>query len=762
MDRVFIVSEDARLYSFLKSAPKYGDYFDDIEFVNVTSVTNIVERNVCVIIDKSDYELDVLRLFAKKMYVIICSDGGSLDIDIEEDNKVIVVNKPYNIEQLFCAIKLLLVYRDMDNEIYRNKDTEVDVRKAAETDYLTGLPNRRGMYEYFTLQVKTGTIHCMFMDIDNFKKVNDTYGHKMGDKLLIKVSHMVKEKIGGAFFARLSGDEFAVIIDGDVPNDQVVAMAEEIIDSVDEIEMGVDVSSVISFSIGIMFNQPSSDDLDDILLRCDVAMYQAKKTGKGKYIIYNDIEEQVMYKMSVDRDKYSALAAGQFKIYLQPRMNMVTSDIEGVEARINWEHPKDGLRETREFIDILEEDGFVVELEMQMFEELCKIVATWVNTPLESMVTFIRMSKKHLYNKKFVSKIKEIVTLAGLKPENFRIGFNEIESLHKVQNSIASIKKAGFEVACSKGIGDNKSALLNVNDSLADEWIIESDLVKGMCSDRTSAVVTRSIISLAKQLNIRVVSRGIEEKREMDYLTKDGCDIGVGPYFKENMKPQEFYEFALENIVIKNNSYIYSFNGNLLDQNGENEGKFVGEGCTFEWDEELGKNVLRFPGRSNMILDNTVELPENLLNAKNYTVSIAFKPDELKLWGSIFYVEFSNGFSSIMPYAWDGVVMFRVKDELYEEEWHDAIGQAISEKEWYYITVTYNSKKQESRLYVNGVLAALRGDVHLVDNPVRIVVGGDVYQDAFAGTVSNVVIHDYVISSEEAVLEYQYYVGEKR
>lgn len=762
MEKVFIVSEDAKLYNFLLEASKYGEYLDNIDFVNVTSVTNIVERNTCVIIDKTNYELDVLRLFAKKMYVIVCVEGGGLQIDIEEDNKILVIDKPYNLEQIYSAVKLMLKYKEMENELYKNKDTELDVRRAAETDYLTGLPNRRGMYEHFAWNLKSEAVHCMFIDIDNFKKVNDTYGHKMGDKLLIRVSHMIKEKIGEAFLARLSGDEFAIIIDGNVSKEQVINIAENIMCSVDEVQLTVDVSSIISFSIGIMFDQSSKDDLDDILLRCDVAMYNAKKNGKGRYVIYNDIEKAVEYKMSVDKDKYAALNAGQFKIYFQPRINMVTSGMDGVEAGTYWEHPKDGLRKPGDFIEVLEEDGFIVELEKRMIDELFRIMSGWKNTVLERMTVYFRLSKKHLFRKDFVERLNAKTAFYGIKPENLCIGFTEFELHPKVTENIQELKRYGYEISCIMSVSNNKAALLNVNDSMAGEWVLDGSLIKEMCSSRTTITLVRSIISLARDLGIQIVSRGICEKTEVDYLTNYGCDIGEGEYFSKPLNPVDFYEYALANIVVTNNSYIYNLDGNLADQHGKNAGKFVGDKCRFEYDEELGKKVVYFPGESDIVLENTIELPKRLLNTKSYTVSLAVKVEEIKLWGSIFYAEYSNGFCSIMPSAWDGVVMFRVKDSLYKDEWHDAIGHELSENKWHYITATYNSKKQESRVYVDGELVASREDVHTVENPQRIVVGGDVWTGTFKGMIGNIVIHDYVISSEDARNEYMFYLGDHK
>ena len=130
MEKVYVISENGELYNFLGNAPKYGEFLDNIEFINVTSVTNIVDKAVCVILDKSNYELDILRLFAKKMYVIICTEDGILDIDVEEDNRVLVVNKKYSIEQIYAALKMMLGYRKMEEVTEKTKEAEVDVKQA--------------------------------------------------------------------------------------------------------------------------------------------------------------------------------------------------------------------------------------------------------------------------------------------------------------------------------------------------------------------------------------------------------------------------------------------------------------------------------------------------------------------------------------------------------------------------------------------------------------------------------------------------------
>ena len=762
MDKVYVISENGELYNFLSNAPKYGEFLDNIEFIKVTSVTNIVDKAVCVIVDKPNYELDILRLFAKKMYVIICTEDGTLDIDVEEDNRILVVNKRYSIEQIYASLKMMLNYRKMETAAEKNKETEVDVKQAAQTDYLTGLPNRRGMYEYFSWGLKSDKVHCMFIDIDNFKKVNDTYGHKMGDKLLIKVSHTVKEKIGDAFFARLSGDEFAVIVDGNVSKDQVIAMAESIIGSVDEVQLNVDVSSIISFSIGVMLEQSSKEDLDDILLRCDVAMYQAKKGGKGRYVVYNDIAKKIEFQMSVDREKYSAFSSGQFKIYLQPRINISTMGVKGVEAGIYWEHPKDGLRYPHEFMEILEEDGFIVELENQMFDDLCRIVSGWKNTLLEELVVNFRMSKKHMYKKDFVDFLNVHMIKYKLKPEKFCIGLTDIENHPKVQAMVKSLKKAGYEVSCMKGKSADKSTLLSANDTMASEWILGRSLIRGVGSDRTNLILTKSIISLAKELNIDVVARDVEEKAEVDNLSKYGCDVATGKYFSNPFKPADFVGYALQNISEEKHTYIYELDGRLTDQNGENEGKFLGNKSGFAYDEKLKRQIVRFNGGEinlNSVYDNTLEIPKELLDSKTYSMSVFFKTDECRLWNAVVHVDFENGFCNIMPNAWDGVIMFRVKDSAYEDEWYDAMGKKLKLGIWHYITVTYNSKTQQSRIYVDGELQGVSDNTHVVETPYRIVLGGDPWLGNIKADVGRFVIRDYVVTAEDVRNEYREYMA---
>jgi len=591
----------------------------------------------------------------------------------------------------------------------------------------------------------------MFLDIDNFKKVNDTYGHKTGDKLLQNVSHMVKEKIEGAFIARMGGDEFAVVIDGSMEREHVIMIAQSILDSVDEIEQSMDISSLISFSIGIIFDQSLKGDLEEILLKCDVAMYQAKKSGKNKYIIYNNIEEKFAYKMSVNREKKNALLEDRFKLFFRPRMNMITSGIEGAETRIFWDHPVDGLRNPREFMDILEEDNFIIDLEMHMFRKLCALLNDYKNTPLNELNIHYKMSKRHLIYWDFANKLKSIVRENNLKTEKFFIGISEADQSEKALENISALVEAGFNISYSRSVNNIGVSLLDSKDNNASEWVIDSELTSSMLNSISSATIIKSVISLAKDLNIQVVARGVEDKRTTDYLTNYGCFIGVGDYFSKPLDVEEFLKFGISNIQNSDNTYIFDFNEGMVENNSIYAARFIDKihnRCSFSRDSKLERQVLRFPG-SELPLDNAVEIPTNLMQTKNYTVSVFIKVEEFNQWTSVFYVGYSNGFMSIMPSAWDSSAMFRVKDSLYEDEWHDAVGKSLVENTWYYITVTYNSKKAESRIYIDGEFAGQRDKVHTIEEPIQVILGGDIFTSSFKGDVARLEIYDHVLSIDE-------------
>ncbi|MBQ8040382.1 MAG: GGDEF domain-containing protein, partial [Lachnospiraceae bacterium] len=175
--------------------------------------------------------------------------------------------------------------------------------KTYEMDYLTNLPNRGSLYQYYAEADSDVYFHAMFLDVDNYKRVNDVYGHSMGDKLLICIADYIRECANG-FISRIGGDEFVVLMDGNIPEADMIENAEKLIDGFQEMNFRKDILSLISLSVGIILKQPATHDLEDVLRKCDAAMYQAKKSGKNRYTVYeeNDTSYEMIQNIEAEMD----------------------------------------------------------------------------------------------------------------------------------------------------------------------------------------------------------------------------------------------------------------------------------------------------------------------------------------------------------------------------------------------------------------------------------------------------------------------------
>lgn len=215
-------------------------------------------------------------------------------------------------------------------------------QNLASLDYLTGLVNRRGIYEYYASLDKKSLIHAMFIDIDNFKRVNDIYGHSIGDKLLICISQLISENTR-SFAARMGGDEYVVLFDASCSEESIIDISERMLTGMQTLDFRKDILSLVSLSIGIVMNQSVSQQLDDILAKCDAAMYQAKYDGKNRYTIYKEFEKTIEINRNIELEMEDALANGEFEVYFQPKVNMITTDLYGAEALSRWIHPADAF-----------------------------------------------------------------------------------------------------------------------------------------------------------------------------------------------------------------------------------------------------------------------------------------------------------------------------------------------------------------------------------------------------------------------------------
>lgn len=739
-NQILILSKDSTFEHFIKNSKKYQDFFSGL-YMLTKETEEEFEPYFAVIVDKSKIEEYEIEKLAKRKKVILCLEYTKESIAYAADmNAYDVIYRPFVEEQVYMVCRNLVAASEERTGINKDK-----------IDYLTNLPNRRGLYDqYEQLSKKVPTMHFMFLDIDNFKKVNDTYGHKMGDQLLIETSKVMQKKMGEALVSRVGGDEFVIMISTPMTRKQVLEKAVELLQSIPEIDINADVKSIITFSIGIILDQETSGNLDEsVFMKCDAAMYRAKKTSKNAYVVYNDIEEELSYKKSVEREMQDALKNGEFEIYLHPVVEMMTSTVLGAEALVRWNHPKDGIREPEEFLSLLEENGFIVNLDMYVFEEACRVKESWKGKQYEHNFISVNMSRLHFYEEHYVENLLDIVHKYELEPSEIQIEITEMISMQaqsEICHTVQKLKDAGFYTAIDD-FGSGYTALSVLREVPVDAVKIDRNVLKISNQDEKSKTIVRNIISMVRELKIDVIAEGVETQVQYSFLISCGCEMAQGFYYAMPMPIEVYEEFIQTHTKTEEMKTVFDFNDTLLDTTGTVEGKFLlgtpeyGEGF-FD-----GDRAVHFTGGAP--LNNVIEIPTHIMSSRSYTMSIWLKEEREIDWTSVIYAKYANGFASVIPCAWLGDTMFRIKDDYDDEGWYDAYKKCIKPGEWVNITATYNIKSKISRLYINGKLFAYRENAYSLKNLERLIIGGDIFQDSFEGWVSNVTFFNVAKSSQE-------------
>lgn len=612
---------------------------------------------------------------------------------------------------------------------------------SAECDYLTGLANRRGLYDFYASLEQDGIIHAMFIDIDNFKRVNDIYGHSMGDKLLIGISGLI-QKYAPGFTSRIGGDEYVVLMDGNLRENEVRKTAETLLNNMEKIDFRKDILSLVSLSIGIVMEQNTLQTLDDILAKCDAAMYQAKYNGKNRYTVYRAHDKTLEINRNIELEMHDALKNGEFAVYMQPKVNMVTSQLYGAEALSRWIHPTDGIRLPEVYIPLFEKNGFISRLDMYIYEETCRIKSTWKGNKCEHMPISVNMSRLHLYNKRFPDILEAIARRYQVPVNELEIEINESTFIRDNVELIKMVKvlqEKGFMVSIDD-FGSGFSALNLLKDLPVDTVKLDKDFVQESSGNDRGKKVLRNIIAMCRDLKIDVITEGIETKEQIDFITRCGCQIAQGFYYANPLAEPEFKKFAEEYLTHNRDNYTFHLNGDLKSECGKKEGYICGEGLIYEKGIFYNTKSLAFPG--GPLEKNTVELPPECIVSDSMTISMWIRPKENHFWTSVLYVKYETGFLSIVPHAWEGHSDCRIRDSKEVNGWHDLSSLKLSENIWWHFAVTYNAKTEVAVTFINGDVVSIMEHIPTNRYVKRIILGGDVFQPSFIGNICEVVIYN--------------------
>lgn len=474
------------------------------------------------------------------------------------------------------------------------------------------------------------------------------------------------------------------------------------------------------------------------------------------------MSENILTKKQIEMEMDAALEKGQFHVYLQPKVNMVTTRLHGAEALVRWIHPTDGMRSPALFIPVFEKNGFVSKLDMYMFEEVCRIKADWVKRGEQyaNIIISINMSRVHLHEELFCETLSQIADKYGINHKELEIEITESvfeEDSNVLIDNVNRIRGQGFLTSIDD-FGSGFSALNLLKDLYVDTIKIDRGFIQGSGETERGKDIIRNVIAMCLDLKVDVVTEGIETKEQVEFIRGCGCQIAQGYYYSKPIPIAEFEEFANRYMNGILNCYAFPLNGDLKSKDGSLEGTFVGEG--FEFCEGIypDTKALYFPGGPQGT--NVVTIPEKAVVSQSYTVAMWIKPKTLYPWACTLYIRYDIGFVTISPLAWEDAADFRIWNSRGVSGWYDVPVPKLKENEWTHFTIVYNSKEVVMKAYVNGQLIGSLENVPTNRHAEQVVLGGDAFQPSYNGSLCEVIIYNEV--KDDAFVKQLYESYEKR
>ncbi|QOP45488.1 bifunctional diguanylate cyclase/phosphodiesterase [Sulfurimonas paralvinellae] len=421
----------------------------------------------------------------------------------------------------------------------------------AHHDSLTALPNKNLFLDRLKQAIKHAkrqhnSLGVLFLDLDRFKEINDTYGHDVGDELLRRISQRLQEIVrDDDTVARIGGDEFTVIL----PNtDQVnvVKVVEKIFEDMKRpfILSGVDIHA--TFSVGISIYKQDGETPDILLRNADTAMYKAKDSGKNTYQFYNQqMTELVRKRLQLDTDIRNGLKNGEFEAYYQPKIDATTLRVAGLEALIRWNHPTKGLLYPVEFIPFAEEIGLITEIDQYMLTHCVNQLVEWEAAGYHTGKLSINVSTKKLESDNFRSELYRLIEKSRVNTDLLELEILESQIMRDPEHSIdilRSVRSLGISISIDD-FGTGYSSLSYLKKLPVSKLKIDRSFIIDVPEDEDDVAIVRTIISLAKNLKLEIIAEGVETEGQVEFLVQEGCRNIQGYYYSKALTKTECEAF---------------------------------------------------------------------------------------------------------------------------------------------------------------------------------------------------------------------------
>lgn len=630
------------------------------------------------------------------------------------------------------------------------------------TDYLTGLCNRRGLSEVWEYLPGDATVHCIYIDVDNFKLVNDTYGHSKGDALLIYISNLLKNVFKGQLVTRMGGDEFTVLCNGTLKASDIQEQLVSLQTAIKSGKFDSNVEKLLSFSIGATFNQTVDTGLHEILEQSDVAMYHVKKHGKGRYIDYDEIRNRIEEERAIKERALTKMAQQEIEILYRPVIYVQTSDVIGIEAVTQWNFPGRGIIPEEKFLPIFRQYGIDAQMNAYILEEICKQKSKWRGTDLYSLEFYVGMSGRYLLQEDSVKAVVQCIEKYGIALDEIKLCIDEKE-FRDNEDKMFSVVQELIDAGCYVAINDfaTASSLTILRRIQARLLKLDSALLEEAEHNSKVACILRNVISLGRDLHYGIVAQGVENESQIKMLIGYGAQFGTGDFYGGPCDAETFCERYENRLFFVRNKQpeVFRFDGDLADAEHRYVGTFTGSGLTYTTGVVEGQKAIAFPGGD--VKENMLILPKEIMYSDSYSICFWINPDADQPWTSIIYITYKDGFMSLMPTSGHGDFFFRIKDDREANEWHDIVCRKAVPGQWSFICVTYDVITHIGKLYFNGLMVGSRENMPNLKIVEKFMIGGDEYQNSYEGKLAGLEIHHYVLSTEQIEEKFHSYQQEQ-
>ena len=444
------------------------------------------------------------------------------------------------------------------------KENKEQLYDLAHHDILTGIPNRRSFLTHLENSIKVAEhnkteIAILFIDLDNFKQINDTLGHQIGDEVLVITAKRLQGMLRqNDIVCRLGGDEFVIIVESIKTPNNAARLAQKIIDKQSQKIQIKQHELYIKSSIGISIYPDNGLDAESLLQHADTAMYQSKQLGRNTFCFYTqELTDKAFNRMLLEKDLNQAILNNQLVVYYQPQVNLITGKLSGMEAMIRWQHPSKGLLSPDKFIPVAEQSNLIVEIGDWVLKTVCKQVYNWKKSDGYTGRIAINLAGRQLLNEDLIENIKKILKETKCSPNYLEFKITEGFIPHLSDKSIQTLtdlRDMGIDLSIDD-FGKGYASLAFLKRLPITRLKIDRSFIQDTGKESPNEDIAKAIIALGNSLDLKVIAEGVEKDIQQELLARAGCQEAQGYLFGHPMDSEHMSDFLNnENILAEDKS----------------------------------------------------------------------------------------------------------------------------------------------------------------------------------------------------------------